>query len=118
MKKVKYLNLVILAILFAQTLHGQMKLDTLKTYVFKKSDGTEIMAKYVSQDMREFVLETKMLGRYIVSKSDIVSIREVESIEIDSNGDFLPAEVFNTRYFFTTNGLPIKKGDSYVLSCV
>jgi hypothetical protein len=27
----------------------------------------------------------------------------------------LPAEVFSTRYFITTNGLPIKKGETYAL---
>ena len=42
-------------------------------------------------------------------------MRPAEKGEITALGVFKPNETFATRYFFSTNGLPIKKGDSYIL---
>ena len=35
--------------------------------------------------------------------------------EIDASRDYSGGELFATRYFFTTNGLALKKGERYAL---
>jgi hypothetical protein len=41
-------------------------------------------------------------------------IEQISKEEFNVDGFYKPSEVFATRYFITTNGLPIKKGDSYI----
>jgi len=56
---------------------------------------------------------TENLGKVAIPKHEIKKIREVRQGEI-RDGIFVGEEMFATRYFLTTNGLPIKKGDNYI----
>ncbi len=115
MKKIIQCLFVIVTVLISEHSFSQTQTDSLKTYIIKKSDGTEILARIISQDIREFVVETKTLGRFVLPKYAVSEITEVKASELNEDGNMIPTEIFNTRYFITTNGLPIKKGDSYLL---
>jgi hypothetical protein len=85
-----------------------------KTFVITKNDGTEYTGLIITQDEREVLIETKELGRLYIPKHEIKSIRELTPADVKSG--ILPGNnIFSSRYFLTTNGLRMRKGDSYAL---
>ncbi len=114
-------KLLILFLLLANiTLQAQkIELDsipdpTAKEIVLTKNDGTEYIGVILEQDDREVLLLTKTIGKLYIPKHEIQSIDEI-SEEDFREGVYLGNNLFSTRYFLTTNGLPMKKGDSYAL---
>lgn len=89
--------------------------ETEKIYVIIKNDGTQFIGKIITQDAREVLIETEELGQVFIPRHELKSIREADPALVDTSGTFKPAEVFSTRYFLTTNGLPVEKGDTYIL---
>ncbi len=91
-----------------------MKINPNKLYVITKNDDVQYVGKIISKDAREVMIETKELGNVIIPTHEIREIKLVEKGEINQQGEYIPAEVFSTRYLFTTNGLPIQKGENYM----
>ena len=75
-----------------------------------KQNGVSFVGTIVSQDAREVLIETVDMGEVYIPKHEI---REIKLIEA---GERLYEEggLFSTRYFLTTNGFPVKKGENYV----
>jgi len=88
--------------------------DTTK-FVVIKNDGNEYVGQILSDDGREVLIETKSLGKIYIPKSDIKSMRPIDYAEDVAKGEFSSAGVFTTRYQFTTNCFPIKKGENYAM---
>jgi hypothetical protein len=86
--------------------------DPEKTYVITKSDKTFFVGKILSDDTREVIIFTENLGKIAIPKYMIESIKEY-TVAVEEKTIEEKTEVFATRYFLTTNGLPIEKGDSY-----
>lgn len=115
---------VLLPILFiffgSLQLHAQVpntsapNADTTK-YIVVKHDGNEYVGQILSDDGREVLIETKSLGKIYIPKSDIKSIRPLDYAEDVAKGEVSTAGVFTTRYQFTTNCFPIKKGENYAM---
>lgn len=81
-----------------------------KIYVVTKNDGSTYVGKIISSDVREVILETTSLGQIAIPKHEIRSISEERpGVDTETGKD-----IFSTRYFLTSNGFPIEKGDSYV----
>ena len=99
---------------YSQTGQDSTYVDENKLVVVKKHDGVTYVGKILSQDAREVLIETKELGQVVIPKHEIKSIKEIQPGELSSSMEYIGAEVFATRYFISTNGLPIEKGDSYV----
>lgn len=106
-----------LVISFAQeTPKDSTKSNDRPLFLIKKSDGNEIYGYIISDDGREILLETKTIGKLYINKSDIKEI-----IAIDGNkenleyGEYRTTGPFTTRYFFTTNALPVKKKENYAM---
>ena len=100
---------------YTQNLQDTSKLKSSATYVITKNDGTEFVGIILSQDAREVLIDTDKMGQIVIPKHEIKEIREIKSSEINAGGEYVPAEVFSTRYFITPNGLPVDKGESYIL---
>jgi len=80
-------------------------------YLVQKFDGTKFIGTIISQDEREVLMDTKDMGRFYIPKH---LIKEIKPIFQDEKDHYLTEELFATRYFITTNGLPIKKGENYI----
>lgn len=88
--------------------------DTAAIHIVIKNDGTQFVGKIISRDSRELLIDTQNLGEVVIPMHEIREIREAKASELSTKGEYIPAEVFSTRYFITTNGLPIEKGESYI----
>ncbi len=88
--------------------------DTTK-YLVVKSDGNEYVGLILSDDGREVLIQTTSLGKIYILKSDIKSIRPLDLVDDIKKGEFNSAGAFSTRYQFTTNCFPIKKGENYAM---
>ncbi len=82
--------------------------DPEKEVVIEMNDGSRFTGKIVSSDPREIVLRTSDRGDIALPKYSIKSIRDFEE------GDDQHQDLFATRYFITTNGIPIREGESYI----
>jgi hypothetical protein len=109
----------ILSVVFALPLISQdipiyTETQVRKLSVVIKNDGTEYVGYILSQDEREILIETETIGRVIIPKHEIREIREVNDREI-RKGVYVGDNIFSSRYFITTNGLSLKKGENYAL---
>jgi len=86
-----------------------------KVVMVIKNDGSRITGKILSRDAREILLLTGAIGEVYIPMHEIREIREISERQLDSSGGLIEESVFSTRYFITTNGLPIAKGDNYVI---
>lgn len=108
---------IILAFAFifiSQASQAQNNIDTGKVYILIKNDGSEFIGKLVSIDVREVIIESQKLGTIAIPKHEIKELKKLQSGDIGTAGTYVPNEPFATRYFITTNGLPIAKGESYI----
>jgi hypothetical protein len=78
-----------------------------------KNDNSRFIGVIIHEDPREVIIETENLGQVAIPKHEIREIRNVND-EMFRDGIFIGEELFATRYFLTTNGLPVKKGDNYI----
>lgn len=107
--------LTILFLFFGLQLNAQS--DTTKTqeiYKVTKHDGIEYVGEILSDDGREILILTKELGKIYIPKSEIKSIKLMEE-EVVLSGNFREVGPFTTRYYFTNNALPVKKGEDYAM---
>ena len=81
--------------------------------VIKKNDGSEYVGIIKSDDGREVLIETKTLGKIYIRKSEIKRIVLIEDSKSIINGEYQPEGPITTRYAFTNNALPIRKGENY-----
>lgn len=107
------------------TSYSQVETDSVETeknyFLIIKNDGAEYYGYILKDDGREILLQTKNIGKIYINKSDIKEIREVKETEAKkvTNSteytDLREQGPFTTRYYFTTNALPIKKRENYAL---
>ncbi len=100
--------LLLTLILLAGAVQAQ-DFDPGTTYVLTKNDGTRYVGTISSSDAREVVIRTKTLGEIVIPKHEIRSI-----VPYRAETDSVRGDLFATRYFLTTNALPMERGDSYV----
>ena len=93
------------SISFGQT---ETSLEEVK-YKIIKQNGSSFVGKIVSRDARDILLETENIGLVYIPKHEIDEIILLMSEEEEVSGG-----LFSTRYFLTTNGFHINKGDNYI----
>jgi hypothetical protein len=97
--------------------------DTTKKelYLVRKTDGNELYGFILNDDGREILLETKTIGKVYINKSEIKEIINTkksvsaDAIDDESYTEFRDSGPFTTRYYFTNNALPVKKGEDYAM---
>jgi hypothetical protein len=96
----------------AQTNKTEYASDT-TTYRIIKTDGGELVGQILRQDENNLLLLAEdgrkvLIPQHLIAR--LVKLETTNSGENDNYGD----DKFATRYFLTTNGLPLKKGEHYV----
>lgn len=81
----------------------------------EKIDGTQYIAKILSDDGRELLIDTEAMGKIYIPKSQIKRIAIIEDTDEIVNGDWREESPFSTRYAFTNNALPIKAKNHYAM---
>ena len=84
------------------------------SYRIVKTNGDEIIAKIIKQDRREILVMTNDGREMYIPQHVIKKIIPIKEEEYTNDGIFVGEDKFSTRYFITTNGLPIKKGEHYI----
>ncbi len=98
--------------LMAQTDSTALKDKTL--YRIIKTDGGELVGKILKEDEREIYFLTEDQRRIYIPQHVIKELIPLDSKSFREHNASVGEDRFATRYFFTTNGLPIKKGEHYV----
>jgi len=84
-------------------------------YIITTHDGLEFIGTIKYQDSKEVIVVTKKLGEVSIPKYQIREIKKATDKDFSGDGTYVPEEIFATRYFLTTNGLGLKKSESYVV---
>lgn len=84
-------------------------------YVVIKSNGAEFIGYLLQDDGREVLIETQKLGKVYIPKADIKEMRPLVKEKDLLDNEFKPNNPFSTRYSFTTNALPVNKGENYYM---
>ena len=115
----KYMPLIFSIFIINQVYTQEKQTDSTSNtkvyYLIKKSDGNELYGYIISDDGREILFETKNIGKVYINKSDIKEIIDINHTDIENYGEFRETGPFTTRYYFTNNALPIKKGEDYAM---
>ena len=112
----KFFSIIILcAISLASFSQAKDSIDIeTATYKIIKTDGEELICKIISQDAREIYILTQDNRKIYIPQYIVKEIVELKPSDFNSIGNYIGEDPFSTRYFISTNGLPIKKGDHYV----
>jgi hypothetical protein len=109
-KSIGSLLLTLVISCFAVASYAQVAVDsTGVVHKIIKQNGASFTGKILSEDAREILLDSREMGLVYIPRHEVDQIIEVREGERHTNGD-----LFATRYFLTTNGFPVKKGDNYV----
>lgn len=110
------LTALIALLLLPEKASAQNPADSSKQlYVVIKSNGTEYIGYLLSDDGREVLIETEKLGKVYIPKADIKEMRPLVKQKDLVDNEFKPNNPFTTRYSFTTNALPVNKGENYYM---
>jgi hypothetical protein len=74
-----------------------------------KQNGASFVGRILSEDAREMLMDSRELGLVYIPRHEIKEVVEINKEDTLSNGN-----LFATRYFLTTNGFPVRKGDDYI----
>lgn len=112
------LNLFVLFLLFTGFTQAQEPSDTTKKerVIVTTQDGKQRVGVVISDDGRELLLLTEDIGKIYIRKDQISSIKQFDQAQVEMiNDEYSTVGPFTTRYYFTTNALPIKKNEDYAM---
>ncbi|MFZ9612613.1 MAG: hypothetical protein ACO29Q_04970 [Crocinitomicaceae bacterium] len=116
MKKVFALITLLFALGQLNEISAQVTQSDTSIYRVLKFNNQEYIGKILNDDGREVLIETTLLGKIYIPKSDIQSITLLIRPDQDiKNNEYRGTGVFTTRYQFSTNAFPIEKKDNYAL---
>lgn len=104
--------------ILSKTGFAQIENDTLwknKLCVITLVDKREYVGYVISDDGRELLIQTDKLGKIYIPKYEVVNIIPIHDQKEIVFGEFQSEGPFTTRYAFTTNALPIKRGENYAM---
>ena len=88
--------------------------DSTKLVCVTLNDGTKIIGKVTQNNERELTVSSTNGRRQIIPQFFVKTISDINESDMSKNGKYLGKDNYCTRYFLTTNGLPIEKGKNYI----
>ncbi len=87
-----------------------------KIFIILLNDGNQHKGEILSDDGREILILSEKIGKVYIEKSKVKEIKEFkEEVAVLYEGELIEESPFTTRYAFTSNALPIKKGVNYAM---
>ena len=103
-------SLLVALVLFGSLAWAQEQADTSQViHKVIKQNGISFTGVILSQDAREVLIDSREMGPVYIPRHEIREIAQIQSGEKPMTGG-----LFSTRYFLTTNGFPVKKGENYI----
>jgi len=88
--------------------------DSTKLVCVTLNDGTKIIGKVTQNNERELTVSSLDGRRQIIPQFFVKTISDINESDMSINGKYIGKDNYCTRYFLTTNGLPIEKGKNYI----
>lgn len=116
----KKISLIIFLLFLGKQSFGQndissIKSDSVQPSIIYLNNGKTYIGEIIEDDGREILLNSKSVGKIYVRKSDIKEITTEKSRIIKLEEKALVESPFTTRYAYTNNAFPIKKGYNYAM---
>lgn len=90
------------------------QVDSTQRVLVHTTDGQERIGFILFDDGHEVLLKTETIGLVYIRKETITSILALEEEETEEyEGEYRASGPFTTRYYLTTNSLPVKKSEDY-----
>jgi hypothetical protein len=95
---------------------GQTSEDTITSNLVNviNIDGYIYTGEILSEDEREIKIKLEDGRTIYIPQYVIASIEPIQLDDLNKHGNVVGEDLFATRYFITTNGLPLEKGHNYV----
>jgi hypothetical protein len=93
----------------------ETKADSSETKVVYLMNGKKYIGIILSDDGREILIQSEKIGKIYIPKTDIKEINSASNNLIEVNGEIDVESPFTTRYAYTSNAFPIKKGSNYAM---
>ena len=114
MKKIIILSLFIWSSIKGYSQHDSTTVEDNNTYRFIKTDGGDLIGKILNQDAREILMQTRDGREFYIPQHMVKKLVVLDPSDFSRHGDYIGEDNFATRYFISTNGLPIKRGKHYI----
>lgn len=98
----------------AQTTTELNQITDSTLYRIHTDNGKDFIGYIIKNDPREILLRLTDNREVYIPQLSIEKIEKINELSFNSNGEFVGEDKFATRYFLTTNGLPLKKGENYI----
>lgn len=110
-KLIVFLFILISSAIYAQDTTVVNKPKQFRIVLF---DEHEFFGTILEQNAREILLLCSDNRKIYIPQYEIKDMEALEASDYNQNGDYVGEDVFATRYFISTNGLNIPKGEHYV----
>jgi hypothetical protein len=119
MQKILTFIVLVFGVLIVSQSNAQILEDTTiiqdsTIYRIVTTDNDEKIGYIIKQDERELTFLTSDNRRIIIPQYVIKKIEVIKKEDFNASGEFVGEDKFATRYFITTNGLPVKAGEHYI----
>ena len=104
----------ILIFLFNIAFSQSQNTDTTKVFCVTQNDDTKIIGKIIENNPREITIIANDGRQIIIPQYIVKSITPINTSDLNESGEYIGKDNFCTRYFLTTNGLPLEKGKNYI----
>jgi hypothetical protein len=105
---------VFIVVLFSSPAFAQVEVDTIR-YQITTTDGNRYVGTIVHQDNESILFESETLGQITLLKRNILRLEQLQpgQTPVDSYIEEWPRYPQSNRYFVTSNGYGLKKGEGY-----
>lgn len=109
--------LISLALFISKLFYAQadtLKLEERQFVRVIQDNKNEFLGYIIEQNEREVFIELTDGRRIYIPQYVIREIIPIDLTDFNNKGEFVGDDLFATRYFITTNGLPLEAGQHYV----
>ena len=113
--KITAIFITVLLFIFNSLSQEETKVDSSEMKIVYLMNGKKYIGTILKDDGREILIQSEKIGKIYIAKTDIKEINSANNNLIEVNGEIDVESPFTTRYAYTSNAFPIKKGSNYAM---